>query len=283
MGYQNQVFSPLHQTTPFVPLQLWAFPPLHWLGCRLTRLQLLHFLFSGFFLFMCFLLPLILSCFLFMHFLLPLILSCFLFMHFPLILILSCLSFMYFLPLWLCLVSSCISCHCGFARFHLALLLQNQNLSLFPYTRALWAFCHIYQVGLADHFAFFSLHLFTTLGWAYWPFYFLFSSFIHYIGLGLLTLYFLFSSFTNYIGLGLLTLLLSFLFIYSLHQVGLADPFAFFSLPLILLGLTYWAPFHSQNAFPFQAITWTLFMHSLLFGPSEYGPITISLLILPIS
>ena len=45
-------------------------------------------------------------------------------------------------------------------------------------------------LGLLIHFAFFSLHLFTTLGWACWPFYFLCSSFIHFIGLGLLTIFF---------------------------------------------------------------------------------------------
>ena len=52
-------------------------------------------------------------------------------------------------------------------------------------------------LGLLIHFAFFSLHLFTTLGWACWPFYFLFSSLIHFIGLGLLTIFF--SSF-NFVG-----------------------------------------------------------------------------------
>ena len=88
---------------------------------------------------------------------------------------------------------------------------------------------------------------------------------------------FLFSSLIHYIGLGLLTLLLSFLFIYSLHWVGPIGPFTFFYFPLILLGLTYWASFHSQNTLHF---TWTLFMHSLLFGLLEYDLITISLLIL---
>ena len=174
-------------------------------------LQLLPFPFFGFFLFIHFLLPLILSCFLFMRFLLPLILYNFLFMCFLLRLISSYFSFTNFLLLWLCLVFSCISCRCGFARFHLALLSQNQSSSLSLYTRALWAFYHIlgwacwpnllsflfiyslHWVGHVDPFAFSSLHLYTTLGWACWPFYFLISLFIHYIGLDPLTLFTFFS------------------------------------------------------------------------------------------
>ena len=95
------------QTTPSIPLQSWALPPLHWLSCRSTGLQLLHFPFFGFFFFMCFLR------FFFLFVLFPL--------HvFPTTF--DFLLFLRFLPLWLCLVSSCVSCHCGLSCFFACIL-----------------------------------------------------------------------------------------------------------------------------------------------------------------
>ena len=160
---------------------------LNWLSCKLTRLQLLHLLFFGFFLFMCF-------CYLWLFCLVSP--SCVSY-HYDFVLFLlhlfltdvvfSCFFFMHFFPLWLCLVSTlCVSCHYDFVLF----------LCAFPAVVVLHGFSTIYWVGLAD------------------PIYFLFSSFIHYIGLGMLTH------------------LLSLLFIYTLHWVGLAGLFTFLSLYL---------------------------------------------------
>ena len=103
-----------------------------------------------------------------------------LFLHaFPAIVALSCF-FMRFLPLWLYLVSLHVSYHCGFARFHFALLSQIK-IHPYPFIQGHYGLSAIYWVGLANLFCF------------------LFSSFIHYSELAQLTL------------------LLSFLFIYSLH------------------------------------------------------------------
>ena len=96
-----------------------------------------------------------------MRFLRLLILSYSLFTHFLSLLILSCF-FMCFLPSWLCMVSTCIT----FAKSEFIFIpLHEDIMSFLPYI----------GLGLPNPFAFFSLHLFTTLGWAYWPFCFLFS------------------------------------------------------------------------------------------------------------
>ena len=124
---------------------------------------------------------------------------------------LSCF-FVHFLPLWLCTVSSYFT------------LAKSESI-LIPLYKGIIGFLPYIRLGLLTQFAFFSLYLFTTLGWAYWPICFLFSLFIHYIGLGLLALLF------------------SYLFIYSLHWVGSVDPFYFLLSSFILLGLTYWALF----------------------------------------
>ena len=86
--------------------------------------------------------------------------------------------------------------------------------------------------------------------------------------------FFFFFSLIHYIGLGLLTLLLSFLFIYSLHWVGPVDPSTFFSFPLILLGLTYWAPFYLDLIYAFSSLwafrirpDYYLFAHTLCYKP----------------
>ena len=140
-------------------------------------------------------------------------------MHFPLPLISSRFLFMCFCCLWFCFVSpsrifycydfvlfsfSCVSCCCGFVRFHLTLLSAESEFILIPLYKGIMGFLPYIGLGLLTHFAFFSLQLFNTLGWVCWPFCFLFSSFIHFIGLGLLTL------------------LLSFLFVYSTgpHLLG---------------------------------------------------------------
>jgi len=108
-------------------------------------------------------------------------------------LVLSCFSLTHFLLLWLCLVSSsCVSCCCGFVRFHLTLLSAKSEFILIPLYKGIMDFLPYIGLGLLTYFAFFSLHLFNTLGWVCWPLCFLFSSFIHFIGLGLLTLLFSF-------------------------------------------------------------------------------------------
>ena len=140
-------------------------------------------------------------------------------MHFPLPLISSRFLFMCFCYLWFCFVSpsrifycydfvlfsfSCVSCCCGFVRFHLTLLSAESKFILIPLYKGIMGFLPYIGLGLLTHFAFFSLQLFNTLGWVCWPLCFLFSSFIHFIGLGLLTF------------------LLSFLFVYSTgpHLLG---------------------------------------------------------------
>ena len=115
-----------------------------------------------------------------MSFLWLLILSYSLFTCFLSLLILSCF-FMCFLPLWLCMVSTCIT----FSKSDFIFIALHEGvMSFLPYI----------GLGLPNPFAFFSLHLFTTLGWACWPFCFLFSLFFHHIGLGPLTLLLLFFS-----------------------------------------------------------------------------------------
>ena len=161
---------------------------LNWLSCRLTRLQLLHLLFFGFFFFMCF-------CYLWLFCLVSP--SCVSY-HYDFVLFLlhlfltdvvfSCFCFMHFLPLWLCLVSTlCVSCHYDFVLFlrafptavvlHNFTLLYFRKIKIHPYLpiKGHYGFSTIYWVGIAN------------------PFYFLFSSFIHYIGLSLLTLLLFFS------------------------------------------------------------------------------------------
>ena len=110
-----------------------------------------------------------------MHFLRFLILSCFLFTCFLPLLIFSCF-FMCFLPLWLCLVSSCISCCYDFILF----------LCMYPATVALHGFSLLYFRKIRFHpYPFIQGHY--GLSAIYWVrlanlFCFLFSSFIHYIG-----------------------------------------------------------------------------------------------------
>lgn len=107
--------------------------------------------------------------------------------------VLSCF-FVCFLPLWLCTVSICFTS-------------AKSKFILIPLHKDVMGFLPYIVLGLPNPFALFSFHLFTTLGWAYWPFYFL-----------------------------------SFIFIYSPHWVALW-PFYFLFSRFILLGLTYWALF----------------------------------------
>ena len=131
-----------------------------------------------------------------MRFLWLLILSYSLFTRFLSLLILSCF-FVCFLLLWLCTVSTCFT----FAKSEFVFIpLHEDVMGFLPYIR----------LGLPNPFAFFSLHLFTTLGWAWWPFCFLFTLFFHHIGLGLLTLLLSFL-FNYYVGPHLLG---SILFLY---------------------------------------------------------------------
>ena len=99
----------------------------------------------------------------------------FLFTYLLPLLIFSCF-FVYFLLLWLSLVSSCISCLCGFILFicmypaavalHVFSLLYFRKIRIHPYPfiQGHYGLSAIYWVGLANLFCF------------------LFSSFIHYIG-----------------------------------------------------------------------------------------------------
>ena len=106
------------------------------------------------------------------------LLSCFLFTRFLPLLILSCF-FICFLSLWLYKVSPCFTS-------------AESKFILIPLYKGIMGFLPNIGLGLLTYFAFFSLHLFTTLGQVCLPICFIFSS--YYIGLGLLThlLHFLF-------------------------------------------------------------------------------------------
>ena len=72
--------------------------------------------------------------------------------------------FMHFLPLWLYTISPFFTS-------------AKSKFILIPLYKGIMDFLPYIRLGLLTHFAFSSLHLFTTLGWACWPFYFFFFSF----------------------------------------------------------------------------------------------------------